>query len=116
MLCPNCHSLTPNFKALNKEGRKERKGKNRKQFCVDCGISISDGAKRCRNCIAKLNITEKPVTRNELKALIKTTPFTKIGDEFGVTDSTIRKWCKGYKLPSTKKDIQTYTDEEWELI
>ena len=116
VLCPNCHSLTPNFKALNKEGREERKGENRKQFCIDCGVPISDGAKRCRNCTAKLNITEKPVTRNELKALIRTTPFTKIGSEFGVTDNAIRKWCKGYNLPSTKKDIKIYTDEEWELI
>ena len=116
VLCPNCHSLTPNFKALNKEGREERKGENRKQFCIDCGIPISDGAKRCRNCTAKLNITEKPVTRNELKALIRTTPFTKIGSKFGVTDNAIRKWCKGYNLPSTKKDIKIYTDEEWELI
>ena len=24
LLCPNCHSLTENYKALNKNGRKER--------------------------------------------------------------------------------------------
>lgn len=24
----------------------------------------------------------------------------------GVTDNTIRKWCKGYDLPSTKRDLK----------
>lgn len=35
VLCPNCHSLTPNYKAMNKNGRKDRKiynkSKNKQQ-------------------------------------------------------------------------------------
>lgn len=51
-----------------------------------------------------------------MKDLIRTTPFTQIGNQFGVTDNSIRKWCKNYNLPTTKKEIKVYTDEEWELI
>lgn len=28
LLCPNCHALTPTYRALNKKGRKERKAYN----------------------------------------------------------------------------------------
>lgn len=116
VLCPNCHSLTPNFKALNKEGRENRTNTGRKNYCVDCGAPITAEAIRCYACERKNRITEKPVTREELKDLIRVISFTQIGNQFGVTDNAIRKWCKNYNLPSTKKDIKKYTNEEWELI
>ena len=51
VLCPNCHSLTPNYKALNKEGRENREqGSSRKNYCIDCGELITDGAIRCKAC------------------------------------------------------------------
>ena len=55
-------------------------------------------------------------TREELKSLIRTKPFLKLGENFGVSDSAIRKWCKYYNLPSTKKDIDKISDEEWGKI
>ena len=57
-----------------------------------------------------------PISREELKELIRNYPFTKIGNNFGVTDNAIRKWCDKYFLPRTKRDIKKYSDEEWELI
>lgn len=36
---------------------------------------------------------------------IKTKSFCAIGKEYGVTDNTIRKWCKLYQLPYRKKDL-----------
>lgn len=117
LLCPNCHSLTPNFKALNKTGREDRNQyKNRKYYCIDCGKEISYGALRCNNCNSKLKITDKPVSKKELKQLIRTTSFIEIGRKYGVTDNTIRKWCIRYNLPSKKKDINKYSNEEWEQI
>ena len=116
VLCPNCHSLTSNFKALNKDGRRDRTDTGRKNYCIDCGAPITTDAIRCRACEGKNRITEKPITREELKDLIRTTPFTQIGNQFGVSDNAIRKWCKNYNLPITKKEIKVYTDEEWELI
>ena len=37
---------------------------------------------------------------------IKTKSFCEIGREYGVTDNTIRKWCKIYQLPYRKKDLK----------
>lgn len=114
VLCPNCHSLTSNFGSLNTEGRGPRN--SRKKYCIDCGKPISDVSTRCLECNAKTRITSKPVTREELKSLIRTTPFTKIGEMYGVSDNAIRKWCEGYNLPTKKKEIKAYSQEEWDLI
>ena len=53
------------------------------------------------------------VTREELKNLIRTMPFTKIGEKFNVSDNAIRKWCDKYNLPRKSSDIKKYSDEEW---
>lgn len=115
VLCPNCHSLTPNYKALNASGREDRI-QSRKNYCIDCGAPITAEAIRCRDCANKARIVEKPVTREELKDKIRTSPFTTIAKEFNVSDNAIRKWCEGYGLPTRKKDIKAYSDEEWALI
>lgn len=43
-------------------------------------------------------------------------PFTRIGEKFGVSNKAITKWCVSENLPSRKKDINSYSDEEWEFI
>ena len=48
--------------------------------------------------------------------MIRTLPFTQIGTKYGVTDNAIRKWCDKYELPRTKKEIVSYSDEEWGLV
>ena len=45
-------------------------------------------------------------TKEELLKLIQNNSFSKIGRMFGVTDNTIRKWCRLYDLPFRKKDIE----------
>lgn len=115
VLCPNCHSLTPNYKALNSIGR-ENRTQSRKNYCIDCGVPITPEASRCRECANKARITDKPISREELKEKIRKFPFTTIAKEFNVSDNAIRKWCKNYNLPTKKKDIKAYSDEEWALI
>lgn len=56
--------------------------------------------------------TEHP-SREELKSLIRSTPFTIIGEQFSVSDASIRKWCKSYNLPFRKRDINSISDEDW---
>ncbi len=118
VLCPNCHSLTENFKGANKNnGRNGREiYPNRKKYCIDCGKEIANTSIRCRECEMKKRITIKPVTREELKQLIRTTPFTKIGEKYNVSDNAIRKWCIQYNLPTKKTEIKKYSNEEWEKI
>lgn len=57
-----------------------------------------------------------PITREELKDLIRTTPFTTIASQFGYTDNAIRKWCDKFNLPRKKSEINSYSDEEWTKI
>ena len=113
-VCPNCNQQldTTNGKNLR------NKNKNNKilNYCIDCGKEISIGATRCISCEQARRHCEKPITREELKKLIRNTPFTRIGEQFGVSDNAIRKWCDSYNLPRKVSDIKKYTDEEWNKI
>lgn len=50
---------------------------------------------------------ERP-SKEELEVLIKEKPFTKIAEQYGVSDKAITKWCKYYSLPHRKKDIKKH--------
>ena len=81
-----------------------------------CGEKISPNAKECVKCY---NLNRRKVdrpSREELKQLIRTIPFTTIAKEFGISDNAIRKWCKSEDLPFSSKEIKSYSDEEWNLI
>lgn len=85
-------------------------------YCAQCGKEISRGAKLCESCAHELRRKAERPTRAELKNLIRTTPFTKIGELYGVTDNAIRKWCDAEGLPRKATEIKRYSDEEWEAI
>lgn len=63
------------------------------KYCIDCGKPISKNATRCSECYNKLKHPLDMPSREELKHLIRTEPFTRIGEKYGRTDNTIRKWC-----------------------
>lgn len=86
-------------------------------YCQRCGKEIaSNKATFCVECARlKTRITDRP-SREELKQLIRTTPFTQIANKFGVSDNAIRKWCDGYGLPRKVSDIKNFSDQEWEKI
>lgn len=88
-----------------------------KHFCIDCGQLLkTNSATRCPKCAALAQRrTERP-SREQLKSLIRKTSFLEIGRMYGVTDNTIRKWCKGYSLPFKKTIIKEYNDFDWEKI
>lgn len=85
-------------------------------YCIDCGKEIAKGSTRCVECsrIASRKV-DRP-NRDELKNLIRCTPFTKIGEQYGVTDNAIRRWCKTYNLPFRTRDIKKCSDEDWSKI
>ena len=136
ILCPNCHSIQPGnsganvgkYTTLEKQTNSTntftpatviRKNnsvtKKVENFCCDCGAEISAHATRCKKCASiesHKGKTNKP-PREELKELIRTTPFLQIGKMFGVSDNAVRKWCVGYGLPKKSSDIKSYSDEEW---
>lgn len=85
--------------------------------CRICGKPISSKDGLCLECSSKerRKIANRP-SRDELKDLIRTKSFLKIGEQFGVSDQSIRKWCKGYKLPFRKSEIENYSNEDWKKI
>lgn len=90
--------------------------KPHRHTCKKCGKIIKRSSKYCTDCLNSIRrFCERP-SREELKDLIRTLPFTKIGEEFGVSDNAIRKWCDSYSLPRKKAEINNYTNEEWEKI
>lgn len=111
-VCPNCNQQLETTGSKNPQ----RKTFTKKYYCVDCGKEISKGSVRCINCSAKNKTTpieEMPVSRDSLKNLIRTKPFTQIGKIYNVTDNAIRKWCDKFSLPRKKSEINKITDEEW---
>lgn len=131
LLCANCHREVHNplegedeitlISSFNEEKANHYKelSKLQKQekFCIDCGKLLSSNRPtRCPECEKiRQRVCERP-SREELKDLIRNKPFTQIAEIYGVTDNAIRKWCDAENLPRTKKEINSYSDEEWILI
>lgn len=44
--------------------------------------------------------------KEELEPLVYQKSFVQIGKMYGVTDNTVRKWCKKYNLPFKREDIK----------
>ena len=87
-----------------------------KRYCIDCGCEITIHGIRCSECASKaMRYVERP-SREKLKEMIRTMPFTQIGIFYGVTDNAIRKWCKSFNLPYKSNHIKQINEEEWKNI
>lgn len=117
-VCPNCNQQleTTGFKGNKYEEVKRIK---KRYYCIDCGKEISSQAERCQDCAIKIQMKvpkEDRPTREQLKNLIRNMSFVEIGRRYNVSNSAIRKWCKKEGLPATKKEINSYSDENWDEI
>jgi hypothetical protein len=114
LLCPNCHSLTERFGSRNKgQGKFGNKGRGPlkkrvavrvSNICLCCGkeFVIRPSQKARKFCSAMCAcLSQRKVVRpscNQLAEMIKTISMVKIGEQFGVSDNTVRKWAKSYCL------------------
>ena len=134
LVCANCHrEIHANlfsekelwdrqvyFEDVAQELREEKyiRVGAKEYFCAECGKKITKDSSSglCFDCANKnKRFVERP-SREELKVLIRSKPFTHIAALFGVSDNAIRKWCKAEGLPSKSKEIKRFSDEEWEKM
>lgn len=112
--------LVPFVEDYNQEATQTEKEKEKPIYtCPKCGQKVSHKGNYCQKCgneNRRIPLDEMPVTREELKLLIRTESFAGIGRRFQITDNSVRKWCDKFNLPRTKKEIDAYSNEEWALI
>ena len=68
--------------------------------CARCGAEVTTRQNiycsyKCSRIGAR--VVERP-SKAELKKLISTMPWTRIGTRYGVSDNAVRKWARGYGL------------------
>lgn len=99
------------------EGKESALQEKKHNYCKRCGCEISIGRTYCIPCSAFLQrkVEERP-ERAVLKDLIRTHTFIDVGKMYDVSDNAIRKWCKAVNLPTTKKEINSISEEEWVKI
>lgn len=112
-VCPNC-----NYQLDTTNGKNKQHKEHKLNYCIDCGTQISRTAIRCLKCSNKARTSEQveQISREELKNLIRTTPFTQIGKQYNVSDNAVRKWCDKYNLPRKATDIKKISDDDWGKI
>ena len=131
LACANCHRgihankmLVPEdwnkffnenrAKELIEENELIRHGKL--HYCQRCGKIITRKASYCSECSHLISRKADRPSREELKDLIRSKPFTQIALLFNVSDNAIRRWCDYYGLPRKKSEIAKMTNEEWVQI
>ena len=69
-------------------------------YCTICGDKITDNSTYCVECAHRMQrrVSERPGPL-ELANMIKENGFRAVGKKFGVSDNTIKKWCKHYNIP-----------------
>ena len=138
LLCANCHRLYHNGfveldldknhfnedyyewdlcneRAINTTTGKPIIKEAKANICPTCGGWKAAQSVECLEC-SGAQARQYEVSREELKELIYTMPFTKIGEKFGVSDNAIRKRCKSFGLPTKKSEIKQYSKEEWDKM
>jgi len=91
LMCPNCHSQTPSFAGKRFNQHKPKYNK----------LLIPENKKRYKEYLHSPKLKRRKVERpskEELYKLVWSIPITKVAEKFGVTDNSIRKWCRSYGI------------------
>jgi len=123
ILCPNCHSLTSTFGALNKNGRDSKRKKYRKEWrdkfekeerkinslvkkkCKNCNEDFFGKEERvfCSlQCYKIENRKKIPNKEDIIEALNELKSLVNVGKKYGVSDNAVKKWCLIYDIQLKK--------------
>ena len=114
-ICPNCDRQLPTFAGRNPESHityLDDYRESKKNYCLNCGVEITQGATYCKDCFYK---EQRKVERPDKEQLLKDlqeTNFLQTGKKYGVTDNTIRKWCKAYGMSTKAGDYKEKTEKK----
>ena len=64
----------------------------------------------CKDCYSKQKSAHLP-SKEILTDLILNYPMLRVGEMYGVSDNAVRKWCRKYDLPFTRKGISDLKDK-----
>lgn len=118
-------TLEPQLKAVTLESHRIKQPNKPRiptyYVCPSCGGRCTKPKQVCIACHKERYDQEfherhGDINRDRLKQLIRSTPFTTIAKQYGVSDNAIRKWCKKYNLPTKSNEIKRYSDAEWETL
>jgi hypothetical protein len=119
VLCPNCHSLTPTYKSLNKTGRAWRKNynqfelKGRKPLKVhplcQCGNNKEPKAKTCRKCFDEFQKTKTTYPSiSEILFQIENMGVSSYAKTLGISDNGLRAYLKRNGITEIPKKKPLY--------
>ena len=91
-LCPNCNSQQDTFAGRNNNHKEHN-------HCVECGCEILDNSVRCSKCHSEY-LSKKTLcpSKEILEKEIKEMSNIKLGKKYGVSEASVRKWLKKYKI------------------
>lgn len=109
------NTITPNGYNILSGGQQQRAYPN---FCKDCGKQITKAATYCKSCALKRQQrkVENIPSKIELASMIKDSGFSAVGRQFGVSGTTIKKWCKSYGIPYLKDELIQWYNEQIGII
>lgn len=135
-LCPNCHSVTKNWRGRNKRNKRSKLTNqellkhlllndwNMRKSLIEAGLTPKGGNyKRCHKIkreyeefggiVSELSIINKPTKEEFIAVLDKFDLYVDVADYYGVSKSTITSWCDDYGVKKIKK---SKIPNEMELI
>jgi Zn finger protein HypA/HybF involved in hydrogenase expression len=134
ILCPNCHSMTDNYRGRNIKTKKTEPTEEWVNTTLKYVINKSDDEtkqikkqeiKQCLTCNGEYTGKSKkycsiecyyeakrinntiPKVPELLEIFEKYKTFTSVGRHYNVSDNAVRKWCRNYGIMEMIQNIQT---------
>lgn len=94
-LCPNCHSQTDTY-----AGKNSSRGSSTKPR------KLTD--EDYKKIIEENWIKTHPSVEEFISSFVELGTFVGVAKKYGVSDNALKKWCKHYNIPDSKKELMEY--------